>query len=63
MLFRSETTWLDSPSKAIKIAPMIWHEMHSFSPDCVLLVMASEYYDEADYIRDYSKFLKVVSYA
>ena len=34
--------------------------MKNFSPDCVLLVLASEHYDESDYIRDYNKFLKDV---
>ena len=53
-----ETVWLDSPSKAIRIEPMIWHEMHEFSDDCVLLVLASEHYDESDYIRDYSDFIR-----
>lgn len=48
--------WLDSPTKGVVIDPMVWHEMHEFSPDCVLLVLASEHYDESDYIRDYSAF-------
>jgi dTDP-4-dehydrorhamnose 3,5-epimerase-like enzyme len=56
-----EEIWLDSPSKAIRIEKLIWHEMHDFSPDCVLLVLASEHYDEEDYIRDYGSFIKVVS--
>ena len=34
--------------------------MKNFSPDCVLLVIASEHYDESDYILDYDKFLKEV---
>lgn len=50
--------WLDSPVKGIEIKDMVWHEMHEFSPDCVLLVLASEHYDEADYIREYKDFLK-----
>lgn len=54
---RKEEIWLDSVSKAIRIEKMIWHEMHDFSPDCVLLVLASEHYDEADYIRNYQDFL------
>jgi len=53
-----ETVWLDSPSKAIRIEPMVWHEMHEFSDDCVLLVLASEHYDESDYVRDYSDFIR-----
>ncbi len=53
-----EEVWLDSPTKDIALPPMIWHEMHDFSPDCVLLVLASEHYDEADYIRDYNEFIR-----
>jgi len=49
---------LDKPQKGILIEPMIWHEMHDFSSDCVLLVFASDYYDESDYIRDYHEFKK-----
>ena len=48
--------WLDSPCKGILIEPMVWHEMHEFSSDCVLLVLASDLYDEADYIRVYGDF-------
>lgn len=53
--------WLDSPIKGLVIEDMIWHEMHDFSPDCVLLVLASEHYDEADYIRNYQDFLRIVN--
>jgi dTDP-4-dehydrorhamnose 3,5-epimerase-like enzyme len=53
--------WLDSPTKGVVIEPMVWHEMHDFSPDCVLLVLASEHYDESDYIRDYEGFIKAVA--
>lgn len=52
-----EETWLDSVSKAVRIEKMVWHEMHDFSSDCVLLVLASEHYDEDDYIRTYSDFI------
>lgn len=60
---RKEEIWLDSVSKAIRIEKMVWHEMHDFSSDCVLLVLASEYYDEDDYIRGYSDFLGCVKNA
>lgn len=53
--------WLDAPSKAIRIGKMMWHEMHDFSADCVLLVLASEHYDEGDYIRNYSEFMELVN--
>lgn len=51
---------LESPSKAIDLPPMLWHEMHDFSTDCVLLVLASDYYDEGDYVRDYSEFKELI---
>ena len=57
--FAKEEVWLDQPNKGLQILPMIWHEMHDFSEDCVLLVLASEHYDESDYIRDYADFIKV----
>jgi dTDP-4-dehydrorhamnose 3,5-epimerase-like enzyme len=50
---------LDSPSKGILIDKMQWHEMHDFSKDCVLLVLASDSYYECDYIRDYNEFLRL----
>lgn len=53
-----EDFWLDSPTKGLLIRNMMWREMHDFSEDCVLVVFASELYDEADYIRDYDKFVK-----
>lgn len=52
---------LDSPCRALYIGPGMWREMSEFSPDCVLLVLASEVYDEADYIRDYEQFKLEVS--
>lgn len=56
---REEFT-LDSPCKGILIEGLIWREMKDFSADCVLLVLASEHYNEDDYIREYDKFLEVV---
>lgn len=53
-----ESVWLDSPTKGLLIGNNVWREMHEFSDDCVLLVLASEHYDESDYIRDYSGFLE-----
>lgn len=56
-----EEVWLDAPDKAIIIDRMIWHEMHDFSPDCVLLVLASDIYDESDYLREYSVFKSLIN--
>lgn len=55
-----ETVVLDDPSDGLYIANNMWREMFDFSPDAVLLVLASEYYDEADYIRNYDDFLKML---
>ena len=41
---------LYKPNQGLKIPPMVWHEMHDFSEDCILLVLASEHYDENDYM-------------
>lgn len=58
-----EEVWLDASDKAIVIDKMIWHEMHEFSPGCVLLVLASDFYDEQDYIRNYDEFLELTKHA
>jgi len=55
-----EIVTLDKPYEGIFIQSNIWREMYDFSSDAVLLVLASEVYDEADYIRDYNKFLEYV---
>lgn len=48
---------LNSPAKGLYINNYIWREMHDFSSDCVLVVLASEHYMESDYIRNYDDFL------
>jgi len=47
---------LVSNDRGLVLDPMVWHEMYDFSPDCVLLVLAEEWYNEGDYIRDYGTF-------
>lgn len=56
---RKTEVLLDSPKKGLLLEPNDWHEMHDFSTDCVLLVIASHLYDSEDYIRDYRNFLEV----
>jgi dTDP-4-dehydrorhamnose 3,5-epimerase-like enzyme len=41
---------LDSPDKCLIIEPSDWHKMYNFSPDAILMVLASEYFDQNDYI-------------
>ncbi len=55
-----EEVVLDSPARGLLVEPMIWHEMRNFSADCVFTVFASDVYDEADYIRNYNKFVTAV---
>ncbi len=53
---RKEEVALDGNQRGLLLDPMVWHEMHDFSPGCVLLVLADAWYDESDYIRDYRVF-------
>ncbi len=52
--------FLDSPSKGVFVSNLVWKELTNFSEDCKILVLASDYYDEGDYIRNYDDFLKIV---
>ena len=51
---------LEKPYEGLYVSNDMWREMYDFSPDAVLMVLASEYYDECDYIRDYDEFLKYI---
>lgn len=51
---------LERPYEGLYVANNMWREMYDFSPDAVLLVLASDLYNEGDYIRDYDEFLKYV---
>lgn len=56
-----ETFELNRPNIGLFQDAMIWGTMHDFSHDCVLMVLANEYYDETDYIRSYDNFLKALN--
>ena len=51
---------LEKPYEGLYVPNNMWREMYDFSPDAVLMVLASEIYKEEDYIRDYDTFLKMV---
>lgn len=55
-----KTVELNMPHQGLHIGDYIWREMFDFSDDAVLMVLASGYYNEVDYIRDYDEFLKYV---
>lgn len=52
---------LDSPAKGLYLPPMVWGIQYKASADAVLLVFASDYYDKADYIRDYDEFQREIN--
>ena len=55
-----ETVVLDNPYEGLYVSNSMWREMSEFSEGAVLMVFASKYYDEDDYIRDYDAFLEFV---
>lgn len=55
------TLELSKKNHGIHIKSMVWREMFNFSSDCVLLVLANEYYVEADYIRNYTDFINAIN--
>ncbi len=57
---KKEIIVLDKPRMGLYLGPMVWKEMYDFSPDSVLLVLASEHYIENEYIRDYDAFIKEI---
>ena len=52
---------LNRPNTGIYIPHMVWKEMYDFSPDSVVLCLASEHYDPEEYIRDFDEFQREVS--
>lgn len=51
---------LDDPALGLLIEHGVWHEMYDYSKNCILLVLASDIYDENDYIRNYEDFMRSV---
>lgn len=52
-----QTLLMNRDNIGVFLGKMLWHEMREFSSGCVLLVFASDYYNESDYIRDYNEFI------
>jgi hypothetical protein len=55
-----ETAALDDPTRALHVAPWVWHELTDFAPGTVIMVIASTPYEEAEYLRDYDVFKREV---
>lgn len=56
---KEEIIQLNDPSYGLYVGPMVWREMFDFSNKAVLLVLASQIYDEKDYIRDYNEYIRL----
>jgi len=56
---RRQEVRLRGPEIGVYLPPMVWGTQYRFSPDAVLLVLASEVYDPADYVRDYEEYRKL----
>jgi dTDP-4-dehydrorhamnose 3,5-epimerase-like enzyme len=54
----SEVIILDKPGMGLYLPPMLWKDMYDFSPDSILLVLASRHYDGKEYIRDYEEYTR-----
>jgi dTDP-4-dehydrorhamnose 3,5-epimerase-like enzyme len=52
---------LNEPTQGLLLGQMVWRELYDFSDDCVLMVLADQYYDAADYITSYDEFLREVN--
>ncbi len=55
-----ESVWLNRPDFGLYIGKNMWREMRNFSYGCKLMILASDYYDESEYIRDYAEFLEII---
>jgi len=51
---------LENPAEGLFFRTVIWREIYDFSPGAVLLVLASDYYDENDYVRNYEDFIRYI---
>ena len=47
---------MNNPNEGIFIGNNVWHTMQNFTDDCIIIVFASDYYNESDYIRNYKEF-------
>jgi mannose-6-phosphate isomerase-like protein (cupin superfamily) len=53
-----QTVEVSDPNKGLYLGPRLWHVMNNFRNNCILLVMASDYFNEEDYIRNFDEFVE-----
>jgi dTDP-4-dehydrorhamnose 3,5-epimerase-like enzyme len=56
--YKKRTYLLNSPNQGLYVCPMIWRDLEHFSRNACCLVLASDYFSEHDYLRDYDGFIK-----
>jgi len=61
--YNKEKVELSDPFIGLYIAPEVWHEIYECSQDSVIISLASDYYDENDYIRNYNDFIDYIKYS
>ncbi|TGK09946.1 WxcM-like domain-containing protein [Leptospira fletcheri] len=59
---RKQDILMNSEAVGVRLGPELWHSMKDFSPDCIIMVVASDHYSEDDYIRDYGEFIKYLEF-
>jgi len=53
------TITLDRPNKGLYVSAHLWRHFTNFSPDCVVMLIASDYFHPEDHVKDYNEFLKL----
>lgn len=59
--YEKKEVFLNKPNKGVLIDINIWRNMKNFSKNIVIMVVASDYYDENDYIRNYNEFIEHIN--
>lgn len=58
--YSKKTVQMNRSHYGLYVCPMIWREIDNFSSGAVCMVLASDYYDELDYYREYAQFINAV---
>ncbi len=61
--YEKKTIHMNRSYYGLYVCPMIWREIDNFSSGAVCMVLASDYYDELDYYREYAEFISDVNKA
>lgn len=54
------TITLDKPNKGLYVPAHVWRDFRNFSPDCVVILIASDYFHPEDHVKDYTEFLDLI---